>query len=271
MNEKELKVIENELVPVYETSTGEKVVYGIELHEVLGVKSPYREWSARRFKDCDALENKDYTSVEISTVSGGTPKKEHVIKLNTAKEMAMLERNEKGKAVRRYFISVEEKYKQSVLDMSELSPELQMFNKLFNSVAKQELEQKRQAEQLNRIEEKQNILQETFRKSADKDKFKEWCRKCISKIVKSPSFAFGISKSEKYALAWDESYKRLNEERSCRLKQRVETAQKKAMENGATYSQAKEINQLTIIANDKDLKPVYEMVIKEMMACYCMD
>ena len=40
---KELKVIENELVPVYETSTGEKVVYGTELHEVLEVRSNYRE------------------------------------------------------------------------------------------------------------------------------------------------------------------------------------------------------------------------------------
>ena len=39
----ELKVIENELVPVYETSTGEKVVYGSELHEVLGAPIVYRE------------------------------------------------------------------------------------------------------------------------------------------------------------------------------------------------------------------------------------
>ena len=93
----DLVVIENELVPVYETSTGEKVVYGTELHEILGVKSPYREWSARRLKDCDALEDEDFTSVEISTLSGGSPKKEHIIKLDTAKEMSMLERNEKGK------------------------------------------------------------------------------------------------------------------------------------------------------------------------------
>ena len=107
-----LKIIENNLVPVYETSTGEKVVYGSELHDVLGVKSPYREWSARRLKDCDALEDEDYTSVEISTLSGGSPKKEHIIKLDTAKEMAMLERNEKGKQVRRYFIQIEKKYKE---------------------------------------------------------------------------------------------------------------------------------------------------------------
>lgn len=109
-----LTVIENELVPVYETSTGEKVVFGTELHEVLGVKSNYREWIARRLSDIDATENEDFDSVEISTVVGGTPKKEHIIKLDTAKEMAMLERNEKGKQVRRYFICVEKKYKDQV-------------------------------------------------------------------------------------------------------------------------------------------------------------
>ena len=87
-----LTVIENELVPVYETSTGEKVVYGSELHEVLGVKSRYREWIDRRLQDIDAVENEDFQAAEISAPSGQT-KKDHIIKLDTAKEMAMLERN----------------------------------------------------------------------------------------------------------------------------------------------------------------------------------
>ena len=117
----ELKVIENELVPVYETSTGEKVVYGSELHEVLGVKSRYREWIDRRFTDIDAVEKEDYEAAEISAPSGQS-RKEHIIKLDTAKEMAMLERNEKGKQVRRYFIAVEKKYKSNAL--ADLSPEL---------------------------------------------------------------------------------------------------------------------------------------------------
>ena len=55
----DLTVIENELVPVYETSTGEKVVYGSELHEVLGVRTPYKDWSSRRLLDVDAIENED--------------------------------------------------------------------------------------------------------------------------------------------------------------------------------------------------------------------
>lgn len=109
----ELNIIENELIPVYETSTGEKVVYGSDLHNALGSPSVYREWVSRRFKDCDAVQNEDYEAVEISTPSGQT-KKDHIIKLDIAKEMAMLERNEKGKQVRRYFIEVEKKYKKNL-------------------------------------------------------------------------------------------------------------------------------------------------------------
>ncbi len=107
---KKLKVIENELVPVYETDKGEKVVYGSELHAVLQVKSNYREWINRRFSDIDASENEDFQGIEISTPSGQS-KKDYIIKLDIAKEIAMLERNEKGKQVRRYFIQIEKKYK----------------------------------------------------------------------------------------------------------------------------------------------------------------
>ena len=108
---KELRVIENELVPVYETSTGEKVVYGSELHTVLSIKSRFNDWIRNRLNDCEAVENEDYESFTKNLVNGGQAK-EYIIKLDTAKEMAMLERNEKGKQVRRYFIQIEKKYKE---------------------------------------------------------------------------------------------------------------------------------------------------------------
>lgn len=108
-----LKVIENELVPVYETDTGEKVVYGSELHEILGVKSNYRDWVKNRLNDCEAIENEDF-QIFAKNLAKGRPAQDHIIKLDTAKEMAMLERNEKGKQVRRYFIGVEKKYKAQI-------------------------------------------------------------------------------------------------------------------------------------------------------------
>lgn len=106
----EIKIIENELVPVYETSAGEKVVYGTELYDSLGSKQDFSNWVKSRLKECDAVENEDFTII-LSKSTGGRPRNEYIIKLDTAKEMAMLERNEKGKQVRRYFITVEKKYK----------------------------------------------------------------------------------------------------------------------------------------------------------------
>ena len=103
----ELKLLENELVPVYITSTGEKVVYGTELHKALEVKTKYADWISRRFCECEGIENEDYETCfsNLGTENhGGQNKKEHIIKLDTAKEMAMLERNEIGKQVRKYFI-----------------------------------------------------------------------------------------------------------------------------------------------------------------------
>ncbi len=111
----ELKVIENEIVPVYETDKGQKVVYGTELHAALEVRTKYADWVSRRFDECDAVENKDFQTCFSNLGSenhGGQNKKEHIIQLDTAKEMAMLERNEIGKQVRKYFIDVEKKYKE---------------------------------------------------------------------------------------------------------------------------------------------------------------
>ncbi|CCX98123.1 antA/AntB antirepressor family protein [Enterocloster clostridioformis] len=108
----DLRVIENELVPVYVTSTGEKVVYGTELYECLGSKQEYSNWVKNRLRECDSVEDADFTTI-LSKSTGGRPKQEYIIKLATAKEMAMLEHNQKGKQVRRYFIRIEEKYKEA--------------------------------------------------------------------------------------------------------------------------------------------------------------
>ncbi len=120
---KDIHLLENKLVPVYQTSTGEQVVYGTELHTVLEVKTAYKDWSVRRFNECDATENKDFEVLlkNEHNPKGGKPSLEHIIQLDTAKEMAMLERNEKGKQVRRYFIQVEKKYKEQEIKRTTIS------------------------------------------------------------------------------------------------------------------------------------------------------
>ena len=75
----------------------------------------------------------------------------------------------------------------------------------------------------------------------------------------------------KYSMARSESYERLSRKRNCRLDDRVQRAKGRALEERPDIKKAElnKINKLYVIANDKDLRPAYELVIKEMMMCYC--
>lgn len=265
----ELKLIENELVPVYVTSTGEKVVYGSELHEVLGVKSKFADWIKNRLNDCEASEYEDFETFS-KILEKGRPSIDYIIKLNTAKEMAMLERNEKGKQVRRYFITVEEKYNQGIVDRSQLSPQMQMFYVIADGQAKMELEQKRQAEQISQIEENQKAIS-TAMQGRTEENYSHWVNRCLSTIAESDNYHYIGNRQERHKAVRAESYERLNDKRPCRLKQRVDAEQGRALRSGASTTRVKAITKLYIIEHDKDLKPVYESVIREMMICYCVD
>lgn len=107
------------LVPVISGLIGgyhTNVVSAKALHGALVVGRDFTTWIKARIKQYGFKEGVDYAIVEdlSSPVSGSTKarqQREHgyLITLNMAKELAMVERNEQGRAVRRYFIACEEK------------------------------------------------------------------------------------------------------------------------------------------------------------------
>lgn len=261
-----LKVIENELVPVYETDRGVKVVNGRDLHRALESKQDFSTWVKKRLSECDAMENEDFDRLHKKMEANNATMIDYIIKLDTAKEMAMLERNEKGKQVRKYFIQVEEKYKQAAININQLSPELQMFNQIFQQVAKTELEQKRLAERADQQEKNMKTIIDTF-KGTDSDVGTEkWVNRCISKIAESDDFSYSFG--NKYAAARNESYRRLSDRAGCRLDQKLRNAISRAEERGCTKELINQINKLSVIMQDKRLKEIYIGVIKEMMIAY---
>lgn len=109
-----LQVIEDGMIKVYRTDKGEYVVDGRELWQGVESKQEFAHWVKSRLNECDAEEINDYFTFDKKIKrekSGATMLKEYIIKLDTAKEMAMLERNDKGKQYRRYLLEVEKKYK----------------------------------------------------------------------------------------------------------------------------------------------------------------
>lgn len=101
-----------ELIPTQQDEKGDVLVTGRDLHEFLGVKTTYTQWFAR-MTDYGFVENVDFIvitkNVNDDTSFGGVRKKtDHHIKIPMAKEISMIQRNEKGKQARQYFIEVEQ-------------------------------------------------------------------------------------------------------------------------------------------------------------------
>lgn len=98
----------NDLIKIEINENQEPIVNGRELHKALGVKTAYKDWFPRMV-EYGFNEGQDFCSI-LSESTGGRPETNHAIKLDMAKEIAMLQRNESGKKVRQYFIQVEKDF-----------------------------------------------------------------------------------------------------------------------------------------------------------------
>lgn len=101
----------NQLITVNLNDNQEPVVSGRQLHEALGVKTEYRKWFGR-MTEYGFEENHDFVRVtqKCPTPGGLQDMTDHIIKLDMAKEIAMIQRTDKGKEVRQYFIQVEKDF-----------------------------------------------------------------------------------------------------------------------------------------------------------------
>lgn len=99
----------NQLISITTNENDEQLVSGRELHEFLGVKTRYSIWFDR-MSEYGFTEDIDYTAVvqKRTTAQGNqTEYIDHAMKLDMAKEVSMIQRNEKGKQARQYFLEVE--------------------------------------------------------------------------------------------------------------------------------------------------------------------
>lgn len=104
-----LKIFDQDVIPVYTTDTGEKIVIGRELHEKLGIKEAYADWF-KRMCSFGFKEIEDYILSDFSdkmSCGKGRPQINHYLKFDMAKHIAMIQRSEIGKAIRQKLIDLE--------------------------------------------------------------------------------------------------------------------------------------------------------------------
>ncbi|MEI7488508.1 MAG: antA/AntB antirepressor family protein [Chryseobacterium sp.] len=97
-----------ELIKITEQN-GSKAVLGRDLYEFLEVRTQFKDWIIRRIEEYRFIENQDYEVLlkNEQNSNGGRPLKEYIISLDMAKELSMVEKTEKGRQARRYFIEME--------------------------------------------------------------------------------------------------------------------------------------------------------------------
>ena len=98
-----------ELIKLTKNEQGIETVNARELHAFLESKRDFSTWIKDRITEYEFIENKDFvcTTNSGSKGRGGHNRIEYFISLDMAKELSMVERNDKGKQARLYFIECE--------------------------------------------------------------------------------------------------------------------------------------------------------------------
>ena len=111
-----------DLIKIEINENNEQVVSGRELYKFLEIKTPYTQWF-ERMKDYGFIENIDFILVSQKCETNNpknpyTEIQDHLIKIPMAKEISMIQRNEKGKQARQYFIKCEEAWNSEEMIMA---------------------------------------------------------------------------------------------------------------------------------------------------------
>lgn len=129
---------------------------------------------------------------------------------------------------------------QKTIDLSQLSPELQMFNRIFQSVAEQQLEQKRQAEKIAEVESRVDSIRDVV--SLDTTSWRDDTGKILKKI------GFSLGGGQTYSQVRNESYELLQKRFGVNLGQRLTNKRRRMADEGVSKSRRDKLSYIDIIA-----------------------
>lgn len=144
-------------------------VDGRELYAFLHVKTPYTMWF-ERMCEYGFTENADYWTANKNVIRDDgavMPQKrvDHTMTISMAKEISMIQRNERGKQARLYFIECENKLKTLSKPMNQLevmAESIRILQEQENRIRQVEQAQDAQEQRLIEIESKQMTIDKHF-------------------------------------------------------------------------------------------------------------
>ncbi|ECR3171785.1 antA/AntB antirepressor family protein [Campylobacter jejuni] len=180
----------------------------------LEIDTKFADWINRRINHYNFIENQDYIIKEVFT--GRRPRKEYYVTLDMAKELCMVENNEKGRQARRYFIECEKRLKnleqekmqklafhQKIGYKSQLKQQKEHYENKIKAL-KYDLENKKELSFKRKLSKEELLeLRKILAKDYDIVCFKEWEMSLFAeKIGKDTVFEAVLNKLEKELKYW---------------------------------------------------------------------
>lgn len=235
-----------------------------KLYEFLELDSRnYSRWCKTNIVENEfADENVDYWAFVIDEERNFNPNPTTDYKLTAhfAKKLSMKGNGERAEQARQYFITIEDRAKQEVINRSQLSPQMQMVMQMAESMARQELEQKRQAEKVNRIEQTVSNMKDIFTKPIG-----DW-KSEINGRIREISVKSGIG----YQTLYGQLYGELETTAHCSLNMLQRNKINKMKKAGNNETAIKNgTTKIQIIYEKPQLKAIFEGIVKNYAMRYC--
>lgn len=236
-----------------------------KLYDFLGLaQGQFSRWAKSNITDNEfATENEDYWrfDIDVETPTGGIVKRDdYKLTAHFAKKLSVKGNSEKAEQAREYFTTVEERVKQKAIDVSQLSPQLRLMNMLVESMNKAEIEQKKQAEQIAKVETTVNNMKEIFIEPIG-----DW-KNDINAKVREISIKSGID----YHTLYGQLYGELEMTAHCSLK-RLQDNKVARMEKAGNTKTAIKVatTKIAVIYDKPQLKAIFENIVKRYAMKYC--
>lgn len=239
-----IRIFSEDVIPVYDTDTGEKVVLGRELHERLKIKTAYKDWFPRMC-EYGFVDGKDYGSFLSNRSDGlaGKPRTDHIITLDMAKHIAMIQRTPEGMEIRQKLIDLEKNVSHYPVGQPS---SLQILNMMVQAVNEQAARSAETEKRVDAIESSFNNMCSIMTLSV-KDDARKVCQRTLNAIATKRGGGTA------YADVWNEVYDEMKEN-GFDVRRRLDNRKKDAASKGMSKTFVRKINAVDIIFDSKDKK-----------------
>lgn len=224
--------------------------------------SHYSRWCKANIIDNEfATENEDYFySPPVANEQGrGNFADDYRLTAHFAKKLSLKGNGEKAEQAREYFTTIEERVKEKAIQHSNLSPQLKLFQQMFEAVAAQEQAAREAKELAQKAVTTTDNIKEAVLPITD-----NWREEIVKKIRLIQRYC-----GSDFQYLNSEMYTELERRAGCDLNTRLRNKRQRMSDSGCRKTDINNTRKLDVIEEDKKLREIYSKIVSEYAIKYC--